>query len=274
MDSSGDKIVCIGGGEKAPAARIRVISGRVNLIARGIFAVGIGSASGDTDVEIRKGNVSVQCIANEAVSVGTMYGTVNLVISANLDLVTDGERVVGIGVLNGGSGSVSIALGETKSVIHGDIGTAIGSLGGRVEVLCSGGRVYAHAEGTRVCGIGALDLGGTIQITGGLVTVGVLSAEGEWIHSDAGSVIITGGNVILENNGMIEPVNISGEPLVLYRIDKTPSYNENIATEKGSYTYRAQRDERSGQLCVYVPERVREQTARRIAFETVGENVF
>ncbi len=274
VDSSGDKIVCIGGGEKAPAARIRILSGRVSVMGRGIFAVGIGSSSGDTDVEIRKGFVTTQCIANEAVSIGTMYGTVNLVLSADLDVLTDGERVVGIGVLNGGSGSVSIAVGETKSVIHGDIGTAIGSLGGRVEVLCSGGRVHAHAEGTRVCGIGALDAGGTVQITGGIVTVGVLSAEAEWIHSDAGSVIVTGGNVILENNGVIEPVNISGESLVLYRPDKAPSYNESIATEKGSYTYRAQRDERSGQLCVYVPERIREKSARRIAFETVGENVF
>ena len=274
VDSSGDKIVCIGGGEKGIGAKIRLLSGKVSVMGRGISVVGIGSASGDTDIEISKGTVITQCIANEAVSIGTIYGTVDLLLSSNLDLVTDGERVVGIGVLNGGSGSINIKSGETSSVIHGDIGTAIGSLGGNVDVMCSGGRVHAHAEGTRVCGIGALDAGGTVQITGGTVTVGILSAEAEWIHSDAGKVIITGGNVILENNGVITPVNISGEPLVLYRMDKTPSYNENISTEKGSYMYRAQRDERSGQLCVYVPERVREQIARKISFETSSDSVF
>ena len=267
VDSSGDKIVCIGGGEKGAGAQIRVLGGKISATGRGISVVGIGSASGDTEVEIVKGSVITQCIANEAVSIGTMYGSVNIVSKGFLDLLTDGERITGMGVLNGGSGQVSIVAGETNSVIHGDIGTAIGSLGGRVEVSCEGGRVYAHAEGTRVCGIGALDAGGTVQISGGTVTVGVLSAEAEWIYSPIGKVIITGGNVILENNGTISPVNISDEELVLYRTEIVPSYNENISTPDGSYTYRAQRDERSGLLCVYVPERVRETIAQKIAQE-------
>ncbi len=274
VDSSGDKIVCIGGGEKASGSRIRILGGRVSVMGRGISVIGIGSASGDTDVEIIKGTVISQCVANEAVSIGTMYGTVNIVSSASLDLTTDGERITGIGVLNGGSGSISLNSGEVSSVIHGDIGTSIGSLGGRVEVLCTGGRVHAHSEGTRVCGIGALDAGGTVHITGGTVTVGILSAEASWIHSDAGKVIITGGNVILENNGTIEPVNISGEPLVLYRMDRTSSYSENISTSQGSYLYRAQRDERSGQLCVYIPERVRERIAQRLALEAEANAGF
>ncbi len=267
VDSSGDKIVCIGGGEKGAGAQIRVLGGKISATGRGISVVGIGSASGDTEVEIVKGSVITQCIANEAVSIGTMYGSVNIVSKGFLDLLTDGERITGMGVLNGGSGQVSIVAGETNSVIHGDIGTAIGSLGGRVEVSCEGGRIYAHAEGTRVCGIGALDAGGTVQISGGTVTVSVLSAEAEWIYSPIGKVIITGGNVILENNGTISPVNISGEELVLYRTEIVPSYNENISTPDGSYTYRAQRDERSGLLCVYVPERVRETIAQKIAQE-------
>ena len=270
VDSSGDKIVCIGGGEKGTGAQIKVLGGKVSATGRGISVVGVGSASGDTEVEIIKGSVITQCIANEAVSIGTMYGSVNIVSKGFLDLLTDGERVTGIGVLNGGSGKVSIVSGETNSVIHGDIGTAIGSLGGRVEVSCEGGRVHAHSEGTRVCGIGALDAGGTVQISGGTVTVGVLSAEAEWISSPESKVIITGGNVILENNGTITPVNISGEELVLYRSETVPSYNENISTPDGSYTYRAQRDERSGLLCVYVPERVRETIAQKIAQITVS----
>ena len=73
--------------------------------------------------------------------------------------------------------------------------------------------------------------------------------------------------MILETNGTISPVNISGEELVLYRTEIVPSYNENISTPDGSYTYRAQRDERSGLLCVYVPERVRETIAQKIAQE-------
>ena len=51
-----------------------------------------------------------------------------------------------------------------------------------------------------------------------------------------------------------------------------PSYNENITTIEGSYTYRAQRDERSGELCVYVPERVRERIARNMAMNTAAQN--
>ena len=268
VDSSGDKIVCIGGGEKGPGAVIKLVNGKVSVMGRGIYNVGIGSASGDTDVIIEHGTVITQCIANEAVSVGTMYGTVNISVSGYLDLVTDGERVTGIGVLNGGSGQIEFISGNTTSVIHGDIGTAIGSLGGRVDVNCIGGRVHGHAEGTRVCGIGALDAGGTVHIRGGIVTVGIKSAEPLWIGSAEKSPIISGGNVILEDNGTISPVNTAGEDLVLYRMESSPAYNENITTVQGSYTYRAQRDERSGQLCVYVPERVRERIAQNIAKRT------
>ncbi|MBR1833157.1 MAG: EAL domain-containing protein [Ruminiclostridium sp.] len=273
VDSSGDKIVCIGGGEKGANSAIKIVSGNVRVMGRGICTVGIGSASGDTDIIIEKGTISTQCIANEAVSIGTMYGTVNITASGSLDLLTDGERITGLGVLNGGSGSISVTAGETTSVIHGDIGTAVGSLGGRVDVHCDGGRVNAHAEGTRVCGIGALDAGGTVHISGGTVTVGIKSAEPIWIGSAEKQPIITGGNVILEDNGTISPVNSAGEELVLYRMDKSQSYNDNISTQAGSYTYRAQRDERSGQLCVYVPERVREKIAQMIALENQANAV-
>lgn len=268
VDSSGDKIVCIGGGEKGTGANIHIKSGKVSVMGRGIFVVGIGSSSGDTNVIIEKGTVITQCIANEAVSIGTMYGTVDITSSANLDLATDGERVTGIGVLNGGSGHITIKGGDATSVIHGDIGTAIGSLAGRVGVICEGGRVHAHAEGTRVCGIGASDAGGIVHISGGTVTVGIKSAEPAWIGSPEVKPIITGGNVILEDNGTIYPVNTDDEALVLYRMDHAPSFSENISTPNGSYTYRAQRDDRSGQLCVYVPERIRERIAQDMAKNT------
>ncbi len=273
VDSSGDKIVCIGGGEKGANRSIRILNGDIRATGRGICTVGIGSASGDTDIVVEKGTIKTQCIANEAVSMGTMYGTVNIRTTGSLDLTTDGERVTGIGVLNGGSGSVYIVSGETNSVIHGDIGTAIGSLGGRVDVHCDGGRVLGHAEGTRVCGIGALDAGGTVHISGGTVTVGIKSSEPTWIGSAEKKPIITGGNVILEDNGTISPVNSAGEELVLYRMDRSQSYNDNITTPAGSYTYRAQRDEQSGQLCVYVPERVREKIAQMIALEKQANSV-
>ena len=106
-----------------------------------------------------------------------------------------------------------------------------------------------------------------MHISGGTVTVGIKSAEPSWIGNSENKPIITGGNVILENNGSIDPVNTDNEPLVLYRMDRSDSYSENITTPAGSYTYRAQRDEISGMLCVYVPERVRENIAQKLALE-------
>ena len=273
INSSGDKIVCIGGGEKGANSMIRMRNGRVNIVGRGIYAVGMGSASGDTNIVIDRGTVTTQCIANEAVSIGTMYGTVDIIVSGFLDLTTDGERITGIGVLNGGSGHVDIANGECNSIIHGDIGTAIGSLGGRVDVNCIGGRVYSHAEGTRVCGIGALDAGGAINIRGGIVTVGIKSSEPMWIGSAEKKPIISGGNVILEDNGTIEAVNTAGEELVLYRVDKLNSCNLKITSGNISYTYRAVRDEISGLLCVYVPEKEREKIAQKILLDTQVKDV-
>ena len=271
VDSSGDKIVCIGGGEKGTNAYIKIVKGSVDVNGRGIYAVGIGSASGDTNIVIEHGAVRTQCVANEAVSIGTMYGTVDIVNSGYLELVTDGERVSGIGVLNAGSGNVEFVGGNVSSIIHGDIGTAIGSLGGSLNIKCAGGRLHGHAEGTRVCGIGALDAGGTVHLSGGTITVGIKSSEPSWIGNTDNIPIITGGNVILEDNGEIRAVNAAGEELVLCRLDKLSTYNEYITTVKGGYTYRAQRDERSGLLNVYIPERIRDNIAQRIALEMMKD---
>lgn len=272
VDSSGDKIVCIGGGEKGKNSYIKLVNGSVNVMGKGIYAVGIGSASGDTNIIVEHSAVTTQCIANEAVSIGTMFGTVDITNKGYLELATDGERVTGIGVLNGGSGNIEFQSGNAISVIHGDIGTAVGSLGGRVDVKCSGGRLHSHAEGTRVCGIGALDAGGTVHISGGTVTVGIKSSEPSWIGCEGNPPIITGGNVILEDNGKINAVNAAGEELVLYRTDKLKAYNEMISTVRGSYTYRAQRDEKSGMLNVYIPERIRDRIAQRVLLETQVKN--
>ncbi len=271
VDSSGDKIVCIGGGEKGTNAYIKIVKGSVDVNGRGIYAVGIGSASGDTNIVIEHGAVRTHCVANEAVSIGTMYGTVDIVNSGYLELVSDGERVTGIGVLNAGSGNVEFAGGNVSSIIHGDIGTAIGSLGGSLNIKCAGGRLHGHAEGTRVCGIGALDAGGTVHISGGTITVGIKSSEPSWIGNADNIPVITGGNVILEDNGEIRAVNAAGEELVLCRLDKLSTYNEYITTVKGGYTYRAQRDEHSGLLNVYIPERIRDNIAQRIALEMMKD---
>ena len=133
----------------------------------------------------------------------------------------------------------------------------------------SGGQAEALDQALQV---GALDAGGTVHISGGVVITGVKSAEPIWIGSAEKKPIITGGNVILDNNGSITAVNSAGEELVLYRMKGAPSYNENITTIEGSYTYRAQRDERSGDLCVYVPERVRERIARNMAMNTAAQD--
>ncbi|MBP5605018.1 MAG: EAL domain-containing protein [Ruminiclostridium sp.] len=121
VDSSGDKIVCIGGGEKGKDSKIKIVSGTVTVMGRGINSVGIGSASGDTDIVIEHGSIKASCIANEAVSVGTMYGTVNIMVQGYLEAETDGERVTGICVLNGGSGIIELMSGTVITVIPADI---------------------------------------------------------------------------------------------------------------------------------------------------------
>ena len=257
VDSTGDKIVCIGGGEKGAASSVKLLSGNVSVKARGITVIGVGSASGDTNISVSgTASLSTKCIANEAVSVGTMYGTVDINVSGTVDAQTDGERITGIGVLNGGSGEIVFTDGRASSVIHGDVGTAVGSLGGSVDIQCCGGRVFVHAEGTRICGIGALDAGGTVRISSGIVISEILSAEPIWIGNPENQVVVTGGNIITSKDNVINAVNSYGDRLSQKYIDDRTDLSETVNVSGGSYTYRARRDDESGKLCVYLPEQI------------------
>ncbi len=254
VESSGDRVVCIGGGNKGETASIRVAGGKLNVKGRGIAVVGIGSASGTACIHIAKAEIKIQNIGNEAVGIGTLNGEVNVTSTGNIDISMDGERICGIGTPDGGVGRIVFTDGVVSSIIHGALAVAIGSVDGSISIQCSAEVISVYGEGECACCIGNYRGSGQVIINSGTVIAELLSAEAAYLGGSECKAVIMGGNVILGKGADENIVNAFGEPLKMHLVDGEDLFEKHIVTEAGDYVYRAERNPMIDKLCVYIPE--------------------
>lgn len=249
--SSGDKIVCIGGGRQNKNAAIKLLRGSVLVKGRGIKAIGVGAASGkltfvNTDAELK-----IEASGNEVVGIGGYAGEMDIVSSGRINSRIDGDKLAGIGTYSGGTGRILISGGSVHSEVRGSDGVCIGSLGGAVDIMCGADMTDAYGEGTRVTGIG--NVGGSAQLTisGGTVVSKILAAEANCF---GGGLVVTGGSVISNADAVINAVNSFGEQLKPLVIESESSYEKHFVTPKGDYVYRAELCDGVDYLRVFIPE--------------------
>ena len=85
IQSSGDKVVCIGGGRSAGEG-ISVVKGTCTLSANGISVIGLGSSTGDAQITIGNASITIAIDGNDAVGVGSLSGQVFLRSSGALSI--------------------------------------------------------------------------------------------------------------------------------------------------------------------------------------------
>lgn len=259
--SSGDKIVCIGGGRQSKNAAIKLLRGSVLVKGRGIKAIGVGAASGkltfvNTDAELK-----IEASGNEVVGIGGYSGEMDIVSSGRISSRIDGDKLAGIGTYSGGTGRILISGGCVHSEVRGSDGVCIGSLGGAVDIMCGADMTDAYGEGTRVTGIG--NVGGSAQLTisGGTVVSKILAAEANCF---GGELVVTGGSVISNADAVINAVNSFGEQLKPLVIENESSYEKHIVTPKGDYVYRAELCDGVDFLRVFIPEECEVRDIERV----------
>ncbi len=249
--SSGDKVVCIGGGQSAGDG-ISIRKGTCRLSARGISVIGLGSSTGDAQVTVsREASVSAVIEGNDALGIGSLSGYAGIRSSGALDITVNCERATGVGSMNA-TGDILLEDGSVTVSVHCDAGACIGTFSGEVSARICDTRVRIHGEGNRVAGFGSSDGACNTRIESGDIAGDILAGERMLLGNEHSRVIITGGNVRLVPDSSQAPVSPDGLPLYCC----TPSENhfEQICRDsRGSWTYAADRNG-EGELTVWLPK--------------------
>ena len=250
IQSSGDKVVCIGGGRSAGEG-ITLRRGSVHLSANGISVIGLGSSTGDARIQIERASVSALIEGNDALGIGSLSADVQIRSSGALEITVNSERATGVGSMTG-TGSIVIEGGSASVTVHCDAGACIGTFSGEVSSRIANARVRVHGEGNRVAALGSTDGACDTRIESGDVEGNVLAGERMLLGNEHSRVIITGGNVRIFPENNQTPVSPAGLPL--NRLTPPGDHFEQVCRDKRStWTYTADRTP-DGQLCVWVPQ--------------------
>ncbi len=253
INSSGDKIVSIGGGKQSKDSTINLLKGKIRIIGYGIKAIGIGAVNGDTTIHTLSAELDIHINANDGVGVGALNGNLKFISNSRTNIKMQGEKIVGIGVIENGSGTVTLSKDKITVDVRGAKAVGVGSFDSNLDVVCSAEYVSVYGEGTNVCGIGNREGEGKIYINSGIIKSYILAANPNWFGTGGRNMVITGGNFIGGENGINEAVNSFGDLLEKVVIDNTDSYTKHIITENGDYVYRAEKSDEADSICVFIP---------------------
>ena len=250
IQSSGDKVVCIGGGRSAGEG-LFLRRGALRLSANGISVIGLGSSTGDTQIVIEK-EVTLSAVidGNDSLGIGSLSGQAIIRSAGELDVTVNCERATGIGSMNG-TGDIALDGGEVSVTVHCDAGTCIGTFTGEVSTLIRNARVRIHGEGNRVAGFGSTDGACDTRIESGDIAGNILAGERLMIGNENSRLIVTGGNVAIFPENNQTPVSPAGDPLHCM----TPAedhFEQQCKDKRSAWTYVADRNSEN-QLYVWLP---------------------
>ena len=248
--SSGDKVVCLGGGRSAGEG-IRILRGTCNFKASGITALGIGSIAGDAFVNILDASVTMTLEGNDTVGLGTFSGNASIHSSGRTELLLNCERATGIGTMNG-TGNVLLEGGSVSVTIRCDVGACIGTFSGEFSSCIRGAAIRIHGEGNRVAGFGSPDGACNTEIESGDVQGTILAGDRMLLGNEHSRVVVTGGNIRMSPEGSDTPTSPAGLPLFCVTPEED-HFEQTFTDSQKTWTYVADRNA-EGKLCVWLPK--------------------
>ena len=249
IHSSGDKVVCLGGGRSAGDG-ITILRGTCSLTGSGITAMGAGSIAGEARIDLRDADLSVSVEGNDTVGIGTFSGNAFIRSAGRIDLLLKCERATGIGTMNG-AGEALLEGGSASVTIRCDTGACIGTFAGEYSSRIRDAVIRIHGEGNRVAGFGSPDGACSTEIHSGDVQGDLLAGKRMLLGNEHSRVVITGGNVRLLPEGPQVPVSPGGLPLSSLT-PKEDHFEQAFTDRHGSWIYTADRNA-DGLLSVWIP---------------------
>ncbi len=253
ITATGENSTGIGGKSCAENEEINIVRGKIRLDVRGVHSVGIGSFLGHSSVKFgSEADARLFVVGVEAAAVGGISGSTDIFSDGILNAELEGEKITGIGVLNGGSGKICLNGGSVSVCLHGAESICVGSFGGSTEIS-SKAAAEIYAEGRDVCGIGNFNGMGSVSVAGGSVHIDLRSSNPAYLGSGNDSTVINSGNIIIERAEVKNAVNSFGEPLIMTEIPEG-GFEAEIISPADSYIYRAGKIAGTDRTCVYLPE--------------------
>ena len=247
--SSGDKTVCIGGGASTGEG-IRIHVGTLDLNANGVNVLGIGSSTGDTEIELDDLECSIHVEGNDAVLIGSVSGSAEIRMSGKYRLFAACERTTAIGTMSG-SADVLISGGSISANVRCDSGAILGTFNGEAKVICRNTAIHIHGEGNRIAGFGSLNGACDTRVESGLIQGDLLAGERFLIGNNHSRFMVTGGNIQLFQEGENVPVSPCGAPLTFIN-PEGDHFEQTFSDRRATWTYKADRTE-DGYLGVWIP---------------------
>ena len=144
--------VCIG---SDLGGKICIRSGIMILEADGNSCVGIGALSGDSDIVMDSGSVSVEISAINGVCAGSMYGNSRVKIRfCSFKGYCDGSNCVGIGSVKGSESITDISDSGMVVVLNAAYGTGVGALNGTTSLTMESASLKIDSNGEQALSVG------------------------------------------------------------------------------------------------------------------------
>ena len=252
INSVSDKAVGIGGGNGDYSA-IVLKKGEIYLMAKGINALGIGSAEGIADITIEEDvKLSIKTDGNDVVSIGTFSGRTKMVTRGDLYVLTDGECVTGIGAMKG-TGEVYFESGRIICASHCNTGVCVGTMYGEVKTVLEKAFLDISGEGNSVSGVGSENGSTETYLQGGTLRMAINAAQNREFGNDKCNTVISGGNILLNRNAVVKVKNAFGFELYPVFVENEEQYEHIFSNGVSAYVYRAEKHPDVDQLCVFIP---------------------
>lgn len=201
-----EQTVCIGGGYNEDDSEIKLLSGKININMSSHHGVAVGSYNGDANVEIDENcSINMNLSGISIAGIGSCKGVSNVASSADINISCSGAKAVGIGVLDGGEGSILVRKGSIRVKMNSANHSCIGAIGGSINTKIMNADITIESEGDFATGIGDSSGSGNVFIMDSAINLKMLCGDPEDISSGSGDVRIQNSTVnSLVNNKRIE----------------------------------------------------------------------
>ena len=196
-----DRGIGIGGGSNPDDSEICLESGDIHVTVGSPNAVGIGSADGNALIYSNPGcTLDVDVNGISSVGLGALTGSAEIKCYSDLNFNGAGSKVVGLGVLNKGTGFVEIADAKLKFFVRTNFGACIGALGGEVDVTTTNCQIEVNAEGGEITGIGDAKGAGDVTLDHTELKAYILAAKPHEAGSKEGQFTMRSSTIIADIN--------------------------------------------------------------------------
>ncbi|MBQ4466207.1 MAG: GGDEF domain-containing protein [Oscillospiraceae bacterium] len=196
-----DRGIGIGGGVNPDDSEICLENGNVHVAVGSPNAVGIGSADGLSLIYTQpECKLDLEVNGISSVGMGSLTGETQIQCRSDVKFNGSGTKVIGIGVLNKGTGLIEVMDASLMFFVRTNFGACIGALGGEVDVMTTGCKIEVNAEGGEITGIGDAKGSGNVTLDHTELKAYILAAKPHEAGSKEGQFSMRSSTITADIN--------------------------------------------------------------------------